>query len=71
MKNLIERRSAIQSTTSREQLYQLMHDIAMEERFNFRSDFGYQHNADTARMQGKHGVAELFMLANKKARAFL
>ena len=71
MKNLIERRSAIQSTTSREQLYRLMHDIAMEERFNFRSDFGYQHNADTARMQGKHGIAELFMLANKKARAFL
>ena len=71
MKNLIERRSAIQSTTSREQLYQLMHDMAMEERFNFRSDFGYQHNADTARMQGKHGIAELFMLANKKARAFL
>ena len=71
MKNLIERRNAIESTTSREQLYQLMHDIAMEERFNFRSDFGYQHNADTARMQGKHGIAELFMLANKKARAFL
>ena len=71
MKNLIERRSAIQSTTSREQLYRLMHDIAMEERFNFRSDFGYQHNADAARMQSKHGIAELFMLANKKASAFL
>ena len=71
MKKLIEHRESIQSAKSREHLYSVMHNIAAQERFNFRAEFGYQHNADTARMQGKHGIAELFTLANKKARTFL